>query len=143
MSKNVPGPPAAFSSRALSDAIITNNKRETNWKTCTAAEAISETKSEEGDAFSATSVTTPTHTGGNARTKTLKFSVKIYPPRRNTRTFPANERTGWRRTNSWTCWWRIRGVDGRCFVVVVIVVVVVFFLYSCRARSRLRMETRR
>ena len=32
MSKNVPGPPAAFSSRALSDAIITNNKRETNWK---------------------------------------------------------------------------------------------------------------
>ena len=101
MSKNVPGPPAAFSSRALSDAIITNNKRETNWKTCTSRRGhIGDEKRRRRCVFSATSVTTPTHReGGNARTKTFEVfgedisSQTQYPDVPRERTHWGDEQT--------------------------------------------------
>ena len=98
MSKNVPGPPA-FSSRALSDAIITN-KRETNWKTFTSRRGhIGDEKRRRRCVFSATSVTTPTHReGGNARTKTFEVFGEDLSSQTQYPDVP-RERTHWVETN--------------------------------------------
>ena len=96
MSKNVPGPPA-FSSRALSDSIITN-KRETNWKTFT-SRRLGDEKRRRRCVFSATSVTTPTHReGGNVRKKTFEVFGEDLSSRTQYPDVP-RERTHWVETN--------------------------------------------